>query len=119
MRLTASRQVAKVITGCKPKSAAVLPAITDIPYSAPPGRTQSPCEPGQPSTAAELASERGPGRPAVASAHTCSCSRDCRLSDATPSNSSGLAKSAISQVQPSRGRQRVGEEDGSTGKTRW
>src|SRR3546814_5327663 len=81
MRLTASRQVAKVITGCKPKSAAVLPAITDIPYSAPPGRTQSPCEPGQPSTAAELASERGPGRPAVASANTCSCSRVCRLSD--------------------------------------
>src|SRR3546814_11316974 len=83
MRLTASRQVAKVITGCKPKSAAVLPAITDIPYSAPPGRTQSPCEPGQPSTAAELASERGPGRPAVASANTCSCARVCRPSDET------------------------------------
>src|SRR3546814_18604664 len=76
MRLTASRRVAKVITGCKPKSAAVLPAITDIPYSAPPGRTQSPCEPGQPSTAAELASERGPGRTAVASANNCSCARD-------------------------------------------
>src|SRR3546814_20432728 len=84
MLLTASRQVAKVITGCKPKSAAVLPATTDIPSSAPPGRTQSPCETGQPSTAPALDSERGPGRPAAASAHTCTRSRVSRLSDEPP-----------------------------------
>ena len=61
-RLTAISRVDSVIAGRRPKSAPVVPSTTEMPYSAPPGRTQSACASGQPSTAAELASERSPAQ---------------------------------------------------------
>ena len=59
-RLIAISRVDSVIAGRKPKSAPILPATTEMPYSAPPARTHWPCASGQPSTPAELDSERSP-----------------------------------------------------------